>query len=108
MTSWLGSFATWKIATSLWLPMSIGTFAVWVIGPIALGRPSARLTSRNVFACVVLMLYLQQNPSSIKSSVARESIIALIVICLVVPCSRIVTIICSFSLFNASVLFSTA
>jgi len=45
---------------------------------------------------------------SIKSSVAPESIIALIVICLVVPCSRIVTIIGSFSLVNASVLFSAA
>jgi len=43
-----------------------------------------------------------------KSSVAPESIMGLIVICLLVPCSHIVTIIWSFSLFSASVLFSAA
>ena len=60
-----------------------------------------------VFACVVLMLYLLQSPLSIKSSVAPESIIALIVTCLFVSCSRICTILWSFSLSNVSVLFST-
>ena len=48
------------------------------------------------FCLCVLMLYLLQNPLSMKSSVAPESIIALIVICLVVACRRIVTIIWSF------------
>jgi len=80
-----------------------------------MGNPShsAGLTVREVnllcrFACVVLILYLLQNPLSMKSSVAPESIIALIVTCLFVLCSRIWTIICSFSLSNVSVLFSAA
>src|ERR1700712_2554154 len=42
MTSWFWRFATWKVANSLWLLMSIGTFAIWVTGPIALGFASAR------------------------------------------------------------------
>jgi len=54
------------------------------------------------------MLNLLQNPLSIKFSDARESIIALIVIYLVVPCSRIVTILWLFSLFSLSALCSAA
>src|SRR6195952_1455453 len=42
MTSWFWRFATGKVANSLWLLMSIGTFVIWVTGPIALGFPSAR------------------------------------------------------------------
>ena len=42
MTSWFCRFATWKVANSLWLLMSIGTFVILVTGPIALGFPSAR------------------------------------------------------------------
>jgi len=42
MTSWFWRFATWKVAYSLWLLMSIGTFVIWVTGPIALGFPSVR------------------------------------------------------------------
>jgi len=57
---------------------------------------------------MVLMLYLLQNYLSIKLSVALGSIIALIVTCLVVPCSRFRTIIWSFLLFSVSVLFSAA
>src|ERR1700760_4273957 len=42
ITSWFCRFATWKVANSLWLLMSIGTFVIWVTGPIALGFPSAK------------------------------------------------------------------
>ena len=42
MTLWFCKFATWKVTNSLWLLMSIGTFVIWVTGPIALGFPSAR------------------------------------------------------------------
>ena len=42
MTSLFGRFATWKVANSLWLLMSISTLIIWVTGPIALGFPSAR------------------------------------------------------------------
>src|ERR1700712_44393 len=42
MTSWFWRFATWKVAHSLWLLTSIGTFVIWVTGPIALDFPSAR------------------------------------------------------------------
>ena len=40
--SWFWRFATWKVANSLWLLMSICTFVIWVTGPIALGFISAR------------------------------------------------------------------
>ena len=53
-------------------------------------------------------MLFRSNPVSMKSSVAPESIIALIVTCLVVPCSRIWTIIWSLSLSNVSVLLSAA
>src|ERR1700712_2842825 len=42
MTSWFWRFATWRVANSLWLLISIGTLVILVTGPIALGFPSAR------------------------------------------------------------------
>jgi len=54
------------------------------------------------------MLYLLQNPLLMQSSVAPELIIALMVTCLFVPCSRIWAIIWSFSLSSVSILFSAA
>src|ERR1700712_687189 len=42
MTTWFWRFATWKVANSLWLLMSIGTFVKWVTGAIAHAFPSAR------------------------------------------------------------------
>ena len=79
ITSWFGRLATSKEIVSLWLPMAIGTVALWVTGPIALISPSASKISFGVFFLEVLSPYLSQNPLSIKSSVAPESIIALIV-----------------------------
>src|SRR6195952_3311868 len=42
MTSWFWRFATWKVANSIWLLISIGTFVLWVTGAIAIDFPSVR------------------------------------------------------------------
>jgi len=97
MTSWFWRFATWKIANCRWLLMSIGTFVIWVTGPIGLGFPSARYISLGFFALIILIPCLLQTSRSMKSSVAPESIMAFMVTHCFSPCGCILTIIWSLS-----------
>ena len=68
--SWFCRFATCSVASSLWPPISIGTFAMCVMGPISLKFPSARYISRGFSALVVVIWCLSHILLSIKSSVA--------------------------------------
>jgi len=108
ISSWFLRFATWKIAISLWLSISIGTLAVCVMGPMVLGLPSARYISLGLFARVVSMPCLEHVSLSIKSSVAPESIIAFIMTDSCWPCNCTLIIIWSFFCSSSSVKFSAA
>ena len=77
MISWFCRFATCSVANSLSAPISIGTSATCIMGPISLKFPSARYISGGLSAIFVVIWCLSHILLSIKSSVAPESIIAL-------------------------------
>ena len=77
MISWFCRFATCSVASSLWPPISIRTSSMCVMGPISLKFPSARYISRSLSATFVVIWCLSHDLLSIKSSVAPESMIAL-------------------------------
>ena len=70
MISWFCKFATCCEANSWWLPIWIGTFAIWVIGAITLRFPSAKFISLGFSASVVGIWSLLHIVLWMKSSVA--------------------------------------
>ena len=86
MISWFCRFATCSVASSLWPPISIGSSAMCVMGPISLKFPSAKYITWGLSPIFVVIWCLSHILLSIKSPVAPESIIALMLTLSYLPC----------------------